>query len=164
MRTFTLRACANQTATGLLLGFVVFSSGSLAGILRAQSPVEFERFEVASIRPSSKGVRPSMQFTPGGVRATNVTLKMLIQLAYEIQAEQVTGGPGWADSEEYTVIAKAPDGDPSLSAAEQKALTLKRLRALLSERFQLLLKQESTLASGIRADSRKVRPQDERCQ
>src|SRR5260370_17461782 len=108
------------------------------------------RFEVASIRPSdAKGARPSFEFSPGGgVRATNVTLKLLIQMAYNIRPEQLSGGPGWTDSEQYTVIAKGPEGGPPLSAAEQKALTSKRLQALLSERFHLALKLEANPASG----------------
>jgi uncharacterized protein (TIGR03435 family) len=34
---------------------------------------------------------------------------MLIQMAYDVRPEQVSGGPGWTDSEEYTVIAKGPE-------------------------------------------------------
>jgi hypothetical protein len=77
------------------------------------------------VRPSdAKGGRPSFESNPGGgVRATNVTLKLLIQMAYDIRPEQLSGGPGWTDSEQYTVIAKGPEGGPPLSAAEQKALT-----------------------------------------
>ena len=113
-------------------------------------PEEPDRFEVASIRPiDAKGARPSFESNPsGGVRATNVTLKLLIQMAYDIRPEQLSGGPGWTDSEQYTVIAKGPEGGPPLSAAEQKALTSKRLQALLSERFHLALKLEANLASG----------------
>src|SRR5260370_17177399 len=109
-------------------------------------PEESDRFEVASIRPSgAKGGRPSFESNPGGrVRATNVTLKLLIQMAYDIRPEQLSGGPGWTDSEQYTVIAKGPEGGPPLSAAEQKALTHKRLQALLSERFLLALNLEET--------------------
>ena len=90
-----------------------------------------------------------MEFTPGGgVRATNVTLKMLIQVAYDIQPEQLSGGPGWTDSEQYTVIAKGPSGGTLLSEAAQHELTRERLQALLSERFQLALNREANPAAG----------------
>ena len=143
--------CVNRKVKTLLFGFMVFSSSRLTGILSAQSmPEESDRFEVASIRPSgAKGGRPSFESNPGGrVRATNVTLKLLIQMAYDIRPEQLSGGPGWTDSEEYTVIAKGPEGGPPLSAAEQKALTLKHLQTLLAERFRLALKREANPASG----------------
>ena len=131
-------------------GLLVLTAGRLTAMLSAQSmPEGSERFEVVSIRPSGAGfVRPSTEFTPGGgVRAANVTLKMLIQLAYDIRPEQLPGGPGWTDSEPYTVIAKAPQG-PVLSAAAQQELTRKRLQALLSDRFHLALKREVNSAEG----------------
>jgi len=89
-----------------------------------------------------------MEFTLDGVRATNVTLKLLIQMAYDIRSEQVSGGAGWTDSEQYTVIAKGPEAGPPLSAAEQEAQTRKRLQTLLAERFRLALKREANPASG----------------
>jgi uncharacterized protein (TIGR03435 family) len=144
-------AWTNRRAKVLLLGFLVFASDRLNGIQSGQAtPDESERFEVASIRPSkANDVRPSMEFTPGGgIRATNVTLKLLIQIAHDIRPEQLSGGDRWTDSEPYTVIAKGPEGGPPLSAAEQKALTLKRLQALLSERFRLALKVDASPASG----------------
>src|SRR5258707_3624289 len=147
----TSRLSGNRTVKAVLFGFLVFSSSRLTGILSAQPmPEEPGRFEVAAIRPSgAKGGRPSFESNPGGgVRATNVTLKLLIQMAYDIRPEQLSGGPGWTDSEEYTVIAKGPEGGPPLSAAEQKALTLKRLQTLLAERFRLALKREANPASG----------------
>src|SRR5260370_27948303 len=108
------------------------------------------RFEVASIRPSdAKGGRPSFESNPGGgVRATNVTLKLLIQMAYGIRPEQLSGGPGWTDSEEYTVIARGPEGGPVLSGAAQLELTHKRLQALLTERFLRPLKREPNPSAG----------------
>ncbi|MBI4902615.1 MAG: TIGR03435 family protein [Acidobacteria bacterium] len=136
------------SAKVLCLGLLVLTSSHLTGLLRAQPiPDESERFEVASIRPGSvNDGRPAMEFTPGGgLRATNVTLKLLIELAYEIRPEQLSGGAGWTGSEQYTVIAKGPE---ALSAAEQKALTLKRLRGLLAERFQLAIPSEASQASG----------------
>jgi bla regulator protein blaR1 len=90
-----------------------------------------------------------MEFSPGGgVRATNVTLDLLIQMAYDIRPEQLSGGPGWTDSEEYTVIAKGPEGGPVLSGAAQLELTRNRLQALLSERFHLALKLKANPAAG----------------
>ena len=136
---------------GLVWLFIFVVTGSLAWILSAQSmPQESDRFEVASIRPGGpQGGRPSMEFTPGGgVRATNVTLNLLIQTAYDIRPDQLSGGPGWTDSEPYMVIAKGPEGGPVLSGAAQLELTRKRLQALLDERFHLALKRAANPAAG----------------
>jgi uncharacterized protein (TIGR03435 family) len=123
--------------------FLLFTS---AAILAAQS-----HFEVASIRPAGAGpARPVMEFTPaGGVRATNVTLKMLIQMAYDLRSDQVSGGPAWTDSEQYTVVAKAPEGGPARSPAAQQELARQRLQTLLAERFHLSLAREAVPASGF---------------
>jgi bla regulator protein BlaR1 len=151
MTTPISSVCANCNAKVLLFGFLVFTSGLPAGILSAQSMLgESDRFEVASIRPSgAKGGLPSFKSNPGGgIQATNVTLKLLIQMAYDIRPEQLSGGPGWTDSEEYTVIAKGPDGGPVPSEFAQQEVTRKRLRALLSDRFHLELKLDTNPATG----------------
>jgi uncharacterized protein (TIGR03435 family) len=130
---------------------ILVSTAGLAGIMSAQSmPDASDRFEVASIR---RGVgddgRPSMEYLPGGgVRAANVTLKLLIQMAYDIRPEQLSGGPGWTDSESYTITAKGPERGPVPPEAKQQELTHKRLQALLGERFHLTLKVQVDPAAG----------------
>lgn len=137
----------DRMADVALLGVLVFAVG-LIGILRAQStPDGSNRFAVVSIRPSGTEGRPSFKSNPGGgIQATNVTLKMLIQMAYDIRPEQLAGGPAWTDSDEYTVIAKPPEGVESEVA--QQELTHKRLQALLSERFHLALRVEASPGAG----------------
>src|SRR3954462_13446624 len=96
---------ATRKAEVFLLAILFFA---LTGILIAEcTPRQSEQFEVASIRPIANGGRPWMEFTPGGgVRAKNVTLKMLIEMAYDIRSEQISGGPEWTDSEQFSVVAK----------------------------------------------------------
>jgi uncharacterized protein (TIGR03435 family) len=116
---------------------VIALAGCLAGKLRAQPAVDASaQFEVASIRRSGVSVGgPAKAFTPGGgVRTANVTLKMLIQMAYDVRSEQVAGGPGWTDSELYIVVAKGPEGSSARPEPEQLAVVRRRLQALLNER------------------------------
>jgi Protein of unknown function (DUF3738) len=146
---------AGRKAEVLLLGILVFALGGLTGILSAQStPGQSEQFEVAAIRPTgANGGRSAMEFTPGGgVRATNVTLKMLIQMAYDIRSEQMSGGPGWTDSEQFAVLAKGPAGGPVLSEAAQQELARKRLQTLLGERFHLGVQARGKLDFQVCAD------------
>lgn len=131
-------------------GLLVFAIGLSVRIIGAQSsPPETERFEVAAIRPVTAALaRPDIQFTPaGGIRADNVTLKMLIQIAYDIRSDQISGGPGWTDSDLFTVAAKAPR-DVSGRAETPQGLTRRRLQNLLKERFHLALKQTESPANG----------------
>jgi uncharacterized protein (TIGR03435 family) len=138
-------SCVRFSDAGLIwLGVCALASG--ASVAKAQATArEPARFEVASIRTGSSGDGlPSMEFLPnGGVRATNVTLKLLIEAAYDIRPEQLSGGPGWTDAEEYSVMARGPEGGPA--SAE---FTRQRLQTLLQERFHLALKLQTNPAAG----------------
>ncbi len=68
-------------------------------------------FEVASIKPSPAGGRGRFFSTPdpGRLTATNVTTKMVIEFAYNVKDFQLTGGPGWIDSQGYDIEAKVEE-------------------------------------------------------
>jgi uncharacterized protein (TIGR03435 family) len=74
-----------------------------------------------------------VQFNPGGrVNLTNMTLKGMIEFAWNLQPFQISGGPPWIDSTRYVVTAK-PDGSPKSSEIPAMVQTL------LTERFQLVV-------------------------
>ena len=90
-------------------------------------------FEVASLRPTQgasdfAGIRPA----PGGERyvASNMSLRLLLMVAWSVKPEQINGGPSWVDSDRWDMQAKAER--PS-STEELHAM----LENLLVERFQL---------------------------
>ena len=112
---------------------------ALLFMLAMTFPVLAERleFEAASIRPSSSGRKGfSIGTDHGNFTATNCTLKFLIQYAYGVKDFQISGGPGWLDSEIYDIVAKAK-GVPTDS---QFALMM---RELLTERFRLAVNRET---------------------
>jgi len=92
------------------------------------------KFEVASLKPSQPnepgpyGIRPA----PGGERylASNVTLKLMIMVAYRVKDSQVAGGPAWMNTDRYDMNAKAERP----SSVEDLHLML---QDLLAERFKL---------------------------
>src|SRR5947208_13392540 len=95
-------------------GLIVAAAGLLAAVgLAAQSPqppVAAPAFEVASIKPNTSGDgRVMMQNQPGRFIATNITLRLLIRNAYQLQDFQITGGPGWMASDHFDLNAKVPD-------------------------------------------------------
>jgi uncharacterized protein (TIGR03435 family) len=90
-----------------------------------------------------------MDFTPGGgLRATNVTLNLLIEMAYGIRPDQLSGGPGWADSLQFNIVAKGPQRPPTRSDVKEAEM-LRRLQALLADRFHLSLGRSSKTRSGF---------------
>ena len=76
----------------------------------------------------------------GGFTATNVALRTLMIVAYQLQDFQIVNAPDWAGSERFDIAAKASvDGGPAtgLEAAPNPALFRQRLQALLADRFKL---------------------------
>lgn len=128
-----------------------------AGFLVAQSPSEPLQFEVASIKPSAGDERRvGFQIQPGGgFRAMGANVKLLIGFAYDVRDFQISGGPGWINSDRYDILAKAeraassddPPADPrALSDAQRKTMQeqlRERVQALLADRFQLKIHRES---------------------
>jgi uncharacterized protein (TIGR03435 family) len=106
-----------------------------AGILWAQAQPSFE---VASIKPSnSADQRPFFKFEPGGrLSVLNVPVKRLIELAYDINDYQISGGPGWMGSDLFDITAKA-DGPV---AFDRQPLML---QSLLDDRFHLVIHRET---------------------
>ena len=96
-----------------------------------------QSFEVASIKPKGSGAGDVlMQVLPGGtMNVRNVSVRLLIRNAYTLQENQLVGGPSWMGTDRFDITAKAA-GNPSQS--ELQAM----LRALLAERFELVVRTE----------------------
>jgi len=124
--------CAALTLTGLL-------AAPGAGAQTAGTG-----FEVASIKPSRPDApRGGFGIMPGGrFQAEGVTLADLATIAYSegvpIRRFQVTGGPGWMDTDRFDIVAKtgsdAPPAGPQMAAM---------IRSLLVERFKIVARKET---------------------
>jgi uncharacterized protein (TIGR03435 family) len=114
-----------------------------ASALFAQSPATrpaFQAFEVATIKPAdpdSPGRYIRMQ-SVNRFYAKGFTLNALVAAAYSLTPRAISGGPAWADSDRYNILASTPsDVQPNLD--EQMAM----LRKLLTDRFQFSFHSES---------------------
>jgi uncharacterized protein (TIGR03435 family) len=91
-------------------------------------------FEVATIKPSRPDEHLSILVNPSGSQFTTTatSLTNLISFAYGLHPRQVTGGPGWLETEKYDLLAR-PDvpGMPN----EKQLRTM--VQKLLAERFKL---------------------------
>ncbi len=77
----------------------------------------------------------------GTVIIRNQTLKGCIGIAWHLEANQVSGGPKWTDSDRFDIDAKA---DHPAKAPE----LLTMLQVLISDRFGLIFHRETRLQSG----------------
>jgi uncharacterized protein (TIGR03435 family) len=140
-RTFSPRAsAAGVTASAVVLGGLMVA-GSLAPrwIAFAQQSPRLA-FEVASVkRNTSRSDGESHSGPPQTAlfKANNMSLRMLLEIAYKLKESQITGGPGWMDSERYDIEARPPEG--TISADRSRLM----LQALLEDRFRLALRRET---------------------
>ena len=121
MFTRTLLACSIAA---------VAASGALA----AQDPA----FEVASIKPNKSGSGMIGIRFPGvgQFNVINMPLREMIRFAYQVQLQQIEGGPDWINSDRFDIIAKA-EGRPTMSQVNAM------MRSLLAERFALKIHKET---------------------
>jgi bla regulator protein BlaR1 len=146
-----------------------------AGLAFGQPATAPLTFEVASIKPSTgDDHRVGIQFMPGGgLRTTGTTLKFLITFAYDVRDFQISGGPGWINSERFDIMAKSEGGSSDSSAPdemrnmtdEQMKTTVEKMRqklqALLVDRFHITIhhetKEESVYALVIGKNGSKLK-------
>jgi len=119
----------------------------LAAPATAQTPAP--AFTASSITPNTGGGSTTgFQIFPGGqFRATNATVRQLVQAAYDFQFErfQIVGGPAWIDVDRFDVQAT-----PAVDAATSERIATPqeiagRVQALLADRFNLVMRRETRL-------------------
>ena len=142
-----------QTASVALVLIAALMTGVVAPIERATAlaqvrgvvPEAAERFEVATVKANKEpvpGLVPRGAFVslPGRFRVTQATLEELITYAYDLYAFEILGGPSWATSDRFDIVATM---EPSASGPATPGPRLRRmLRALLAERFKLVAREE----------------------
>jgi uncharacterized protein (TIGR03435 family) len=109
----------------------------VAPIGSAQEP----SFEVATIKPTAPDDRSGRFLTMQGAHQLVVkgyTLKFMVAAAHNLPPRLIAGGPAWADSDRYDIVAATP-GDNRPTLDQQMAM----LRTLLAERFKLAIHHES---------------------
>jgi uncharacterized protein (TIGR03435 family) len=129
--------CKDKTVNLLLIGIAL---AAVSGSLRSQTTAtESPKFEVASIKPSNPAERNHVYDLPhvlsgGQFISTSLPVRRLIQLAYGV--EEISGGPGWVNSDLFDVAAKLN----GLSTYPQFQLML---QSMLEERFRLHIRRDT---------------------
>jgi uncharacterized protein (TIGR03435 family) len=104
---------------------------------------------VVSIKPNKGGDgRVMIHMAPGGrIVAENITVKFLLQESYGVKESQISGAPGWLDSEHYDIEAKPEDSpadqDRKLTPEERHAQLMLMLQSMLADRFKLTLHHDT---------------------
>ena len=126
---------------------VILGLGVVAVLSAGSSFAQTPTFEVASIKPSAPdtprgggfGVSPS-----GLLQVQGISLAELIQAAYSDGRPffrfQLTGGPDWLDSARFDITASST----VRNATPAQAMAI--VKAILTERFKLVVRQQTTEA------------------
>jgi uncharacterized protein (TIGR03435 family) len=96
-------------------------------------------FEIADVHVSPKSYTTFFRSSgPRGGRyeVHNATMVDLIRIAYELEFDNIVGGPNWLESDRFEVIGKTP---PDATPDSVKPM----LRALLADRFGLVVHKDN---------------------
>jgi uncharacterized protein (TIGR03435 family) len=116
------------------------------------TPVPTE-FDVADVQPTSadfKGMR--FQIQPGGrVNLQGVTLKFLIEQAWNLTDDMLVGTSKWLDTDRFDIVAKASAALTATERANGPDIDIDTIwlmfRALLTDRFKLATHYEDRAVS-----------------
>jgi uncharacterized protein (TIGR03435 family) len=107
-----------------IAGLMLFALAALPQTASAPS------FDVASIRRSTMTYGSYIRYLPGGRFSAMSWIRQVMQYAYG-GVDHVEGGPGWLNTDRYTIEAKA--ADPDATHDQINAM----VRTLLEDRFKL---------------------------
>jgi uncharacterized protein (TIGR03435 family) len=101
-------------------------------------------YDVVSIKPNKTGSgRTSIDTNNGNFIASNITLKTLILIAYNLKEGQLIDLPKWAESSHFDIQAKVLEPDKKVFDALTDEQAGAMLQPILADRFQLKFHHET---------------------
>lgn len=144
-----MRRCVKGFRRGLLTAacaglFAAGAQAQTAGDARKPADAKPVLFDVASIKVNnSMSSRISINVSNNSFQATNVTLKMLIEEAYDLKNDQLVGLPKWAADTHFDINAKVVDPDVQAMKKQTPEQRGEMVQQLLAERFGLKVHRET---------------------
>lgn len=125
-----------RTALTLPIALLLCLDPELAAAQAPEAPEAAEFTAASFTRNLSGSPQSGLQPRPGGRLAiSNDTLRNLIRVAFQLQPEQLAGGPDWLATERWDIVATS---DRAVREIEMFGM----LRRLLVERLALKLHEE----------------------
>jgi len=106
--------------------------------LLAQEPSTNAAFDVTSVKPNNSGSGRVLMLPAanGGWQAENMTLGMLVRLAFQLQDNQLVGGPKWLFEDRFDVMGSG-------TSPGREGPLFDKLKAMLADRFKLVTHVET---------------------
>lgn len=107
-------------------------------------------FEAVSIKPADSAAPGRMaQATPGGFRGRNLRLFELVMNAWQLNRDQIVGGPGWMETAGFDIDGRFPAGaGPQMLPAMMQAMLTDRFRLVTHREARMLPMYALTVAKG----------------
>jgi uncharacterized protein (TIGR03435 family) len=129
-------------------------------VAKALPPPPPPEFEVASIKPTSpdqQGTRAQIQPT-GMVNVVGMPLRQMIQLAWDLQSDELIDAPQWTATARFDLVARAFASTTNTEQPPIEIDTLRQmLRTFLTERFQIKTHVETREINGYVLSAPKAR-------
>ena len=103
-------------------------------------------FDVVSIKQDKAGSNSEVYHSElplNRFHVENMSVKGMINIAYHMRLDLISGGPGWIDSKRYDVEAKADSLDLLNSPRPNPKQYDSMVQALLADRFKLVVHMET---------------------
>ena len=122
------------TAGLLLVTFIVVAQNKTSG----------PEFDAAVVKLNKSGAaEPSGGILPGGqFSVTNISMIEVLQFAYKVDGNAISGIPGWFRNDHFDVIGKGPTNTPD-------ATLRLMLQSLLAKEFKLVVHEELKPQNGF---------------
>ncbi len=135
MGAFTKDAITSRLHTGAFAGLIVFAGAH--GALCAQPATGATPMVKVTTLKLNRSGENAMQIERGMAvtQVVNATARQILEAAYGVDAARISGGPAWTSNVHYDVTYAGGE----LSSAGTSAA----LRQILTERFHLVLEQQS---------------------
>jgi uncharacterized protein (TIGR03435 family) len=143
------------------VSLVVAIAASMTTVAQMQTPPA-RAFEATSIRRNPPQDRlPVVAVLGDRLIAPNTTVRDLIRVSYLVEEIQISGGPGWIESERFAIEAAT---GPGVTADDARAM----VRAMLADRFKLKTHTEKRDLQGfsliaLRGNTNDRRPSGAEC-
>jgi uncharacterized protein (TIGR03435 family) len=124
------------------------NSPEVAKVLPPPSPPEFEVATIKPTSPDQKGTNAQIRPT-GMVNVVGMPLRQLIQLAWDLQSEELLDVPQWTATARFDLVARAFTSTTNTDQPPIEIDTLRQmLRTFLTERFQIKTHAETREVNG----------------
>jgi bla regulator protein BlaR1 len=144
--TSDVRSRLNVWKKGLLAaaGSAALAVPFVIGIVRVQPALaqavanSNAAFDVTSVKPnnSASGMLRVVPSANGGMLFENITLGTLVRMSYQLQDNQIVGGPKWLFEDRFDVVGSG-------TAPGRNGTPFEKMKALLADRFKLVTHAET---------------------